>query len=120
MPSLHNPQGMLVAAAGGPQFNVPLAPRNPIRYCITGVTKDSVGVALGGCTVEVYETIPGINPRTMEPTGRFVGSAVSDTDGNYNVCVHSTPGATFQAKAYKQAGPDVAGVTVNTLTATVT
>lgn len=91
---------------------MPVVPfRQPALYQITGTTKDSAGVALPGCTVEVYETVLG-----GEPHGQLRASTVSDANGFYSVDVTSPEsGLTFQAKAYLPGSPDVAGVTVNTL-----
>lgn len=101
-----------------PDYVLPQAAMRAIRYLITGITKDSTGAALGGVTVEIYETIPGVtNP---EPKGRFVNATLSDANGNYSVEVHGIPGATFQGKATKGGGTPVAGVTVDTLTAVIT
>jgi hypothetical protein len=87
--------------------------QRPRKYSIAGVTKDATGAPLGGCTVEVYETVTAANPN--EPKGRFVGSTVSDTNGNYSVDVYVGPGATFRAVVSKAGAPDVAGTSVNTL-----
>jgi len=86
------------------------------RYVISGQTQTLNGVALAGCTVNVYETIRGQN--LNEPKGRLVGSAVSDSLGNYTVDVYTGPNATFQAEAYLAGTTDLAGITVNTLVGT--
>jgi hypothetical protein len=93
--------------------------RQPPRYTISGVTKDSAGVALGAVSIEVYEIITG-TPTGNEPKGRLVGQTVSDANGNYRVDVYSAVGVTFQVDAYKSGAPDVAGTTVNTLVGTPT
>lgn len=94
-----------------PPFN------QPSRYVISGVTKDSTGAALGGCEVEVYETVSGM----------IRGTTVSDAAGNYILHVTgngvvapsdgeaATVSLTFYVVAYKAGAPDVAGTTVNTL-----
>ena len=87
--------------------------QRPPKYSIAGVTKDATGAPLGGCTVEVYETVTAAN--LNEPKGRFVGSTVSDANGNYSVDVYVGPGATFRTVVYKAGAPDVAGTSVNTL-----
>ena len=87
--------------------------QRPPKYTISGVTKDSNGAALGGCTVEVYETVAEVNPN--EPKGRLVNSTVSDANGNYSIDVYAGPNATFRVQSYKAGAPDVAGTTVNTL-----
>ena len=83
----------------------------PARYRISGVTRDNNGNPLAGCTVEIYETASNL----------FRGSTISDANGNYAVDVTSgETGLTFQAVAYLAGAPDVAGVSLNTLTGTAT
>lgn len=88
----------------------------PRQQFLTGVTRDSAGVVLGGCTVEIYETIDPSN--LNEPKGRFVNSVVSNPDGTYSVPVYAGPGATFRVVTYKAGAPSVAGTSVNTLVGT--
>ena len=72
---------------------------------ITGITKDSAGVALPACTVDLFST----------PQDLFVATTVSDGSGNY---AFENPGSPpFYIVAYKVGAPDVAGTTVNTLAA---
>ena len=72
---------------------------------ISGVTKDSAGAALGACMVQLFRT----------PSDTLVQEVVSDASGNYSF---DNPGSgPFYVVAYKQGSPDVAGTTVNTLTA---
>lgn len=73
------------------------------QYSITGVTRDSAGVALGSCVVELYRT---------DDTG-LAGKVTSDGAGNY-AFLGVGPGPFF-AVAYKAGSPDIAGTTVNTL-----
>lgn len=81
------------------------------NYVVSGITKDSNGVALGNCNVEVYETTDAQN--------RIVGAAVSDASGNYSVFVNGPDtDMKFFAVAYKAGAPDVVGTTVNTLVGT--
>lgn len=72
---------------------------------ISGITKDSAGVALGGCSVHVY--------RTSDDLER--DQVTSDAgDGTYTIGVDTD--STHYCVAYKPGSPDVAGTTVNTLT----
>ncbi len=74
-------------------------------FMLTGVTRDAQGVALGGCTVDVFLT----------STDQKMYSQVSDpTTGVYSIIVQAPP-ATFYVVAYLAGAPDVAGTTVNTL-----
>ena len=73
---------------------------------ITGVTRDSAGAVLGGCGVELFRTASDIMMlRTVSDatTGDFRFSAPDE--GPYYIV------------AYKAGAPDVAGTSVNTLTA---
>jgi hypothetical protein len=73
---------------------------------ITGVTRDSTGVALASCTVHLLRT----------PSDAIAATTVSDGSGNYSF---ANPGSgPFYLVAYKPGSPDVAGTTVNTVTAT--
>ncbi len=74
-------------------------------WLLTGVTRDSAGAALGGCVVDLFTT--------SDDVLRF--STVSDASGNFSFSLPSN-GWTCYLVAYKAGSPDVAGVTVNTLT----
>lgn len=97
------------------QFTVESISRKPIRYLISGQTLTNLGAPLGNCVVSIFQTISGTTPES-EPKGRLVGSTVSDSNGNYSIEVQADPAMTFQAVAYLPGSPDVAGITVNTLT----
>jgi hypothetical protein len=83
-----------------------------VRWFVTGVTKDSTGAALGTCRVVIMQANkiavnadPFANPIKADTT--------SDASGNYSIQVsNSEP---VQLIAYKSGGPDVSGVTVNTV-----
>lgn len=92
----------LYPVASGRAFRSPAFSRQ--GYTITGVTKDSTGVALGGVTVQLFLTNGDI----------FVEEKVSDGSGNYSFGATAGP---YYIVAYKVGAPDVAGTTVNTLTA---
>jgi hypothetical protein len=69
-----------------------------------GTTRDSTGTALGSCVVRAFVT----------STGTFIGQVTSDTAGYFEL--PSSAGAiAHYLVAYKSAGPDIAGTTVNTL-----
>jgi hypothetical protein len=73
---------------------------------ISGVTRDSAGAILGGCTVELYLTA------TDEPLFKVVSDA---TTGAFTfTCARYAP-RTHYIVAYKAGGTDVAGTTLNTL-----
>lgn len=89
----------------GPQSKMtdPTATFPERNYTITGVTKDSSGVALGSCTVRLFNTATNLLEQTT----------VSDASGNYSFTVDKTQ--TYYEVSYKAGAPDVAGTTVNTL-----
>ena len=78
-----------------------------VQLGITGITKDSTGAVLGNCTLELFYTNDDV----------LVGKTMSDSNGVYTFLV----GSAFPCYvvAYKTGSPDVAGTTVNTLTATI-
>lgn len=73
---------------------------------ITGVTKDSTGVALGSCTVQLF--------RAWDDG--IVAETTSDGSGNFTF--YPTTSGPYYIVAYKAGAPDVAGTSVNTLVAT--
>src|SRR5215217_4175737 len=78
------------------------------RYIISGITRDSAGAILGGCTVDLYEAATSLRR----------GSTISDlVTGYWEVEVAGDRSLTFFARAYLAGSPDVAGTTVNTLLA---
>lgn len=93
--------------AGGPPMLglVPLPA--PPALTLTGTTRDSAGVALPACAVELYR-------RNEDQTqGVFVDRTVSDGSGNFSFVVG--PGQAYQYIAYLAGAPDVAGVSVRDL-----
>lgn len=72
-------------------------------FTIDGVTKDSTGVVLGGCVLDLFNTDTDVKFQ----------STVSDTNGNYSFSVQ--PGVYYYIVAYKPGVPYVSGVTVDTL-----
>lgn len=102
-PSVNPGVGAVPFLTGG--FYIPSV--QPSRQSISGVTRDSGGSPLGNCVVDVYDTKTDIK----------LASIVSDLAGNYSIEVTGAPGLTFYVVAYKAGSPDVAGTTVNTLTA---
>lgn len=73
-------------------------------YAVAGITKDSTGTPIGGCTVRLF--------RTADDTE--FGETTSDASGNYSI--PASQYITCYAVAYKAGAPDVGGTTVNTLT----
>ncbi len=76
-------------------------------WSVTGQTLDASSVALEGCKVEAFKT----------GSDEYLGDTTSGGGGNYafNFNTNSFP---LYLVAYKAGSPDVAGTTVNTLTAT--
>lgn len=71
---------------------------------IFGITKDSAGAVLAGCTVTLYRTADDVE----------VDKVTSDASGNYEFR-GAGPSTAYYVVAYKAGSPDVAGTTVNTL-----
>lgn len=81
--------------------------RGKQQYSVTGVTRDSNGIALGNCVVEIFTTSDDIKFSTQ----------TSDASGNFSFKVPSN-GWSFYMVAYLPGSPDVFGTTVNTITGT--
>jgi hypothetical protein len=69
-------------------------------YHITGITRDSSGVALGDCTVDLFRSSDKVLVQTI----------TSDGSGNYSFVVGDTTTQYF-VRAYKDGTPNVFGVT---------
>ncbi len=80
---------------------------------ISGITKDSAGVALDGVTVKAYRVTDGENRLKDQQEGTIV---VSSGAGAYEVMVPTTD--TYYCVGYIAGAPDRAGTTVNTLVGT--
>ncbi len=78
---------------------------SPVATKITGVTRDSLGNALGNCTLELFYTA----------TNTLAAVTTSDASGNYSFSIG--PSLSCYIVAYLAGSPDVAGTTVNTLVA---
>ena len=111
-PGLKSENPMSVAASGdGVQF---LAIQKTViweeafkMFSLSGQTLDASSAALGNCMVEAFST----------QTDQKVGQTTSDGSGLYSIQVGFNS-SNFYMVAYKPGSPDVAGTTVNTLTAT--
>lgn len=90
-------------ALGTPEFRLKQPSRGPL-FGIAGVTRDSTGAALAGCTVHLFRTA----------TDCEVDEIVSDGSGNYSF-PNVTAAEGYYVVAYLPGSPDVAGTTVNTL-----
>lgn len=74
---------------------------------ISGVTRDSAGAILGGCVVELYQTLTDL------PLQKVTSDA---TTGAFTFTAARYAPTTHYIVAYKAGGTDVAGTTLNTLT----
>jgi hypothetical protein len=72
---------------------------------VTGVTKNSQGVNLGGCTVDLFRTVDDLK----------VNSVVSDSSGNFTIVLGTDSYHAYYLTAYLSGSPDVAGITVNNI-----
>jgi hypothetical protein len=82
---------------------------------IVGVSRDSTGVALGGCTCTLFK----VNTVTGDPTGKGttqytqVAQTVSDGSGNYSFIVGFD--GPYRITFDKAGSPNLAGLTLNSL-----
>ena len=76
----------------------------PFTYSLTGITRNQRGAPLASVVVDVFD----------EGTESFLGTATSDSGGNYTVTLTSCSTAVF-AVGYLAGSPDVAGTTLNNL-----
>jgi hypothetical protein len=83
------------------------APKFYGAFTISGTTRDSAGSALAGCAISLFQRDAFNTP---------VAQTTSDGSGAFRFTVAQNS-STFYLVAYKAGSPDVAGVTVNTLTA---
>lgn len=74
-----------------------------VNRTVTGITRDSSGVATGNCAVHLILT----------DTDNVVQELVSDASGNFTF--YNPGSGPFYIVAYKTGSPDIAGTTVNTL-----
>lgn len=83
--------------------------QNTARWQIVGVTRDSAGTALGICRVVMLEL-----GRIAVGEMPIVAETTSDGSGNYTIEVALN--TAHQAISYKDGSPDVAGISVDSLT----
>ena len=90
-------------ATGAPSYR---SPKFYGSFSISGTTRDSAGTALGSCEVHLFETGTDIE----------IAQTNSDGAGAFTFVIGNNAGY-FYIVAYKAGSPDVAGTSVNTLTA---
>lgn len=73
---------------------------------ISGIARGSTGTVLSAATIMAFRTSDNV----------YISSTTSAADGAYSAPVDTT--GTHYLVAYKAGSPDIAGVTVNTLTGT--
>lgn len=96
--------GRMLGVGPSLQGQLPL----PVKYYpISGVTRDSAGAALGSCAVHLFRTADDVEMDML----------TSDANGNFEFRAPA-PAQNYYVVAYLPGSPDVAGTTVNTLTAT--
>lgn len=81
-----------------------LLPIPPTQFGFIGISRDSTGAALGGCTVKLYR----------ERDDFAVEATVSDANGNYRFVTASMI-ETYYTRWYLAGSPDLAGTSKNTL-----
>jgi len=77
-----------------------------VIWSLRGVTRDALGVPLGGVTVDVFRSLP---------PHEWIGSTVSKADGSYQFSYLPDGVTNFFIVTYLDGAPDVAGCSVNTL-----
>jgi hypothetical protein len=107
---------------GGRQFTevVPIFEQG--NFSISGITKDSTGVALGNCIVYVFRSDMQQNLQiTSEIPGRlpiqapsYVWTGVSDGSGNFSAGPFAGNSGNYWLAAWGPTGT-VAGITLNTV-----
>lgn len=77
----------------------------PVRWLVSGTTKNSVGTAIGSCEVDLFRTVDDVK----------VNATISDITivGAFSFSVGLSQ--SYYAVAYLAGSPDIAGTTVNTL-----
>lgn len=83
-----------------------LLPQPPTYFRLTGTTRDSTGAVLASCAVHWFNTADD----------RLLDTTTSDANGLFEFRTAGQPPNAYYLVAYKSGSPDVAGVTVNTLT----
>ena len=83
------------------------------KFLITGVTRDSAGNALGNCRVVVLQTNK-ITNNIDQYANPYIAETTSDGSGNFSIQVGKNEN--YQLISYLSGSPDVAGVTINTIT----
>ena len=87
----------------------PIAPTRLAPFTLSGVTRDSAGAILGGCTVKLFGTATDV----------LIATTTSDAGtGAYSFATFALGSTEYYAVAYLAGSPDVAGTTVNTLVST--
>lgn len=74
-----------------------------LNTILSGVSRNSVGVALGNCRVMIFTS----------PDNRFVMETTSDINGVWSVYIMVS--GPFYLVEYKKGSPDLAGTSINTL-----
>lgn len=102
------PRLVPMGGIGHSLFSTPLLKKPTFTgtFSLSGVTRDSSGVALAGCVVDLF----------LNSEDTLVATTTSDGSGNYTFIVNGNS-QTYFVRAYKAGAPDVAGTSVNTLTA---
>lgn len=83
-----------------------LKPYPPTYFRIAGTTRDASGAPLGNCVVDWFNTADDLKFDTT----------TSDANGLFEFRTAGQPPNAYYLVAYKAGSPDVAGVSVNTLT----
>lgn len=92
-----------------------LKPLPTAVFKLTGVSKDSVGDVLASCTMSLFRIDYDSGNNILYT---FLGQTISDASGNYSFNVNSR--SNYRVTGDKGGVTPVAGITLNTLTGTLT
>lgn len=96
------------------QFRLPSVvhplPRPATEFGFVGISRDSTGTPLGGCTVKLYR-----EDNTGAGNDVVVEITTSDANGNYIFTAATPVGATYYVRWYLAGSPDRAGTSKNAL-----
>lgn len=82
-----------------------MMPVSITQYGFIGISRDSAGVPLGGCTVKLYR----------ESDDAMVDVTISDANGDFRFKSASQVGVTYYVRWYLAGSPDRAGTSLNGL-----
>ena len=104
-----------VRQVGNPRLLRGIVPLPAASVSITGVSRDSAGAPLGGCTCTLFRVRESVSDGTGKGSYQYeqVAQTVSDGAGNYTFVVGFA--GPYRVTFDLDGAPDLAGLTINTL-----